>query len=375
MNCHGCNDRFMTVSIAAANVSLFGGRHCIAVSFSWTGCVMASVRSQHSSAAHPRVGLVLGAGGVLGAAWMAGAFPALEERLGFPLADAGLIVGTSAGSVMAAALRCGASADAIVTHQRGGGGVPTLGDFDRESGPFPPVPRLRLGSTRLLMRAVRAPGLLSPWVVASALLPEGRAHHDGLTALLQAVVARADGHLVRGSRPWPRDPTWIMCIDYDTGERVAFGQSGARTASLPDAVVASCSIPGWHQPKLVDGHRYVDAGVISTTSLELITQSDVDEAYVLAPMASYQTDRPRHPAARAERLLRHFYTQALNREAAKVRATGVKVTVLTPGPDDLSAIGGNLMDPSRREAVLEASLQTTPSQIAALAGRWPPSLR
>jgi NTE family protein len=77
-------------------------------------------------------------------------------------------------------------------------------------------------------------------------------------------------------------------------------------------------------------------------------------------MASDQTDRPHHPAARAERLLRHFYTLALNREAAKVRSTGVKVAVLIPGPDDLSVIGSNLMDPSRREAVLEASLQTTP---------------
>jgi NTE family protein len=53
----------------------------------------------------PRVGLVLGAGGVLGAAWMTGALPALQDRLPCPLGEVDLIVGTSAGSVIAAALR------------------------------------------------------------------------------------------------------------------------------------------------------------------------------------------------------------------------------------------------------------------------------
>ena len=31
-------------------------------------------------------------------------------------------------------------------------------------------------------------------------------------------------------------------MDYDTGQRVLFGAEGAPAASLPDAVVASCSI-------------------------------------------------------------------------------------------------------------------------------------
>jgi NTE family protein len=239
--------------------------------------------------------------------------------------------------------------------------------FDRESGPFPPMPRLVLGSPRLLVNAARTPRQMNPWVVASALMPRGRAHHDTLTALLQAVLAQADGHLVPGSRPWPRAPTWIMCIDYDSGHRVAFGREDTPTASLSEVVVASCSIPGWHQPMVIDGRRYVDGGVASTTSLGLLAQTDLDEVYVLAPMASYQTDHPRNPAARAERLLRHFYTVGLTREAAKVRSAGINVTVLTPGPEDLAAIGSNLMEPARRQQVLETAQQTTPRQIAALA--------
>jgi predicted acylesterase/phospholipase RssA len=46
----------------------------------------------------PRIGLVLGAGGVLGAAWMTGVLPALQERLPCAVSDVELIVGTSAGA-------------------------------------------------------------------------------------------------------------------------------------------------------------------------------------------------------------------------------------------------------------------------------------
>jgi len=55
-----------------------------------------------------RTALVLGAGGVLGAAWMTGALAALQARLPHPVEDTDLIVGTSVGSVIAAALRCAA---------------------------------------------------------------------------------------------------------------------------------------------------------------------------------------------------------------------------------------------------------------------------
>jgi len=46
-----------------------------------------------------RVGLVLGAGGVVGAAWMTGALQAVQDRLPMAINDVDLIVGTSAGSV------------------------------------------------------------------------------------------------------------------------------------------------------------------------------------------------------------------------------------------------------------------------------------
>jgi hypothetical protein len=43
----------------------------------------------------------------------------------------------------------------------------------------------------------------------------------------------------------------------------------------------------------------------------------------------------------------------------KVAATGTEGDLLGPGPEDLDAIGANLMDPRRREKVLETSLRTS----------------
>jgi NTE family protein len=63
-----------------------------------------------------RVGLVLGAGGTLGAAWMIGGLSALEAHIGRPLPEADIIVGTSAGSIVATALRHGFRPADLVAH-------------------------------------------------------------------------------------------------------------------------------------------------------------------------------------------------------------------------------------------------------------------
>jgi NTE family protein len=202
-----------------------------------------------------------------------------------------------------------------------------------------------------------APHRVHPWVAASALVFQGRGQLRSLAALVEGIQDGAGG--------WPSSgETWIMAVDYEAGRRVAFGRTGAPAVPLPDAVVASCSIPGWYEPKVIDGRRYIDGGVRSSTSLDLLSRVELDEVYVLAPMASYEFDTPRNPSARLERLFRRVITQGLTREVRKVQATGATVTVLTPGPDDLAAMGVNLMDPSRRRRVLETSLRTSPAALA-----------
>jgi NTE family protein len=323
----------------------------------------------------PRTGLVLGAGGALGAAWMAGALAALQRRLPYPVGAVDLIVGTSAGSALAAALRCGVAVEDVVEHQRGTALalLPDLSAIDRDAGgPLPPLPRMRVGSPRLLLSTALAPHRVYPWVAASALLPQGRARHTSLEGLVRGLLAQAEAHVwpatarTAGQGWAPGGETWIMAVDYDSGRRVAFGRAGAPLATLPEAVVASCSIPGWYRPTVIRGRRYVDGGVHSSTSLDLLAQADLDEVYVLAPMASYVIDTPRNAYARLERQLRRLVTIGLQREARKVQARGIGVTVLTPGPEDLTAMGANLMDPRRRIRVLDTSLRTSAAALAAL---------
>jgi len=316
----------------------------------------------------PRVGLVLGAGGVLGAAWMTGVLPALQERLPCPLADVDLVVGTSAGSVVAAALRCGISIDEMIAHQRGEaiGVLAEAGVGDVADGPWPPPPALRVGSPRLLLTSLLMPHRVHPGVGASAWVLRGRGSHRALHEMVHAVHAHAYGRTGPGGSPaqWVGRRTWIVAVDYDRGRRVFFGRPGSPRAPLPDAVVASCSIPGWYEPAVIGGRRYVDGGVRSPTSLRALARAGVDEVFVLAPLASVTPGRlPRKPHERLERRLRALLTMALLREVRALRSAGIGVTVLTPGPDDLAVMGVNLMDPRRRRAVLETSLMTSAATL------------
>ena len=311
------------------------------------------------------IGLVLGAGGVLGAAWMTGALASLQDRLPCPAADVDVIVGTSAGSVLAAALRCRAPFEDMVAWQRGQatGLLSESVALAAQDGPLPPLPHWRFGSVPLACAALLAPLRVPPWVAASAWLPRGRGQHTALRSLLAALQRPG-----AGPSAWPREHTWIAALDYDTGQRVLFGQPDAPRATLLEAVVASCSIPGWYEPAIIGGRRYVDGGVRSATSLDVLGATDVQDVYVLAPMASTETDHPLQPHLRMERRVRQVLTRALVRQARALAAQGKRVTVLTPGPRDLAAMGINLMDPRRREAVLELSFRTSADALARLDG-------
>jgi NTE family protein len=313
------------------------------------------------TAAVPRRGLVLGGGGVLGAAWMIGALAALSESLDWDPREAEVIVGTSAGSVLAALLGSGLSVETLINHQRGvlAPGDPKI-DFNPDTasgGSLPPRPQLRIGSRSLVARSVRHPGRVPVLAVLAGLAPRGRGSLSAVGDLITA--ANPDGD-------WPSRPeTWMVAMDYDTGRRVAFGREGDPTATMPEAVMASCSIPGWYAPLVIGGRRYIDGGTLSPTSIDLLADTGLDEIYVLAPMISFDYDEPASVVGRMERRFRRLMTKRVLHEAGKVRRRGASVTLLGPGREDLEAIGVNLMDHRRRTAVLDISLRTTAAALAA----------
>ncbi len=300
---------------------------------------------------------MLGAGGVLGAAWTIGALSALEELAGFEASTCDYIVGTSAGSVIAALLGAGVPVRDLVDDQLGNAvrTGPLAGytyDHDRATGgALPSLPRPRMGSSRLLMRAVRHPRSVTPLAAASSLLPTGRGSLWTVRHLVDAISPVGQ---------WsPHSGVWIVAMDYDSGRRVTFGRPGEPPAELAEAVLASCSIPAWYPPVTIDGRRYIDGGTCSPTSLDLLAGLALDEVYVLAPMCSFEYDEPTTVGARVERSFRRTVTRRMVREAGRVRAGGTQVTLLGPGREDLEAIGANLMDPTRRSVVVQTSLRTS----------------
>ena len=299
---------------------------------------------------------MLGGGGVLGAAWMVGALQALQDETGVDVRDFDACVGTSAGSILVALLGAGVSVGDLVSHQRGSQleSGPLAGfhfDYEKASGGERPMrPRPGLGSRELLIRNARQLRQLPPTAVLSAFLPVGRGNLGAVGALISHVVPQG----------WvARDGVTVVALDYDTGERVAFGRPGAPSAALPDAVMASCAIPGWYQPVRIGDHRFIDGGAWSSTNLDLLAGEGLDEVFVLAPQVSFDPDSPTQWATRLERQWRNRVTRKAVREVEAVHRHGTDVTVLGPGPADLEAIGGNLMDLSRRPSVIETSLRTS----------------
>jgi NTE family protein len=278
---------------------------------------------------------------------------ALQRRLDWDAREAELLIGTSAGAVLAALLAAGVSVERMMAAQRGAAAGCSW-DHQRDSGgAFPPLPAPRLTGARLAWQGLR--GRVSPLTAVSGLLPQGRGDMGGFTRLIDSVVPAGQW------APHPR--AWMMAVDAASGERVALGRPGAPALPLNRAVCASYAVPGCCPPVHSGGRRYIDGGVASPTSADFALGAGVEEAIVLAPFASSEPDRPRSPLARLERGLRRHMTAIVDRECAQLRAAGIRVVRLEPGPQDLAAIGYNMLDPGRRLQVFDTARRTAPAAV------------
>ena len=308
-----------------------------------------------------RRAFVFGGGGVLGFAWVVGALTALHHELGVEPAPDDLLVGTSAGAVVAGLLGCGMPVDRIRRHQIGmplPEDPPISWNYDSDTGGSrPPRPVWWPGSPRLVWDGLRRPASVSPVLALSGLLPKGRGSLQPIHRMLDSVLAET-----LGDGNWPQR-TWIVATDYSTGRRTVFGHDDEPAAGLADAVCASCAIPAWYTPVQINSRAYIDGGTVSNASVDLLADQDLDEVYVLAPMAAVESDNPRSPVARIERRVRRSITRGIGHDIAVLREAGSQVTLLTPGPEDLAAMGGNLMNPRHRTAVLHTSMRTSANAL------------
>jgi NTE family protein len=306
-----------------------------------------------------RRGLVIGAGGVIGLAWSSATLAALVQAAGWQPRDADVLLGTSQGALLVSLLASGIEPAELVAWYRR-----ELPDgHPLRSKPDPAAAR---SSARAWLPMPAAPGLVlrgllpgrvRPSVALSGLLPEGRLPLDGFLAPLRAVSSPGE---------WVSHPaTWVVAVDYDSGERTCFGAPGAPAAGIREAVQASCSVPGFSPPTSIGGRRYVDGGVYSSTSADLLAGSPVDEVLVLAPLAGSPDSRPRSAAQAFELGARRLMQRRLAAECAALRKAGVVVRVLTPSAADREAMGTNPLSPKQRIATFEAAMRSGPERVAA----------
>jgi NTE family protein len=317
-----------------------------------------------------RVGLVLGAGGVVGASWLIGALEALEAETGWRAVEAERIVGTSAGAVVGALAASGIPSEYMSAYA---GGRTLEGFAEAESRADALTGRLmgtdyRLqralppigpGSWRLALNTLRHVRRHTPATVVAAWLPRG--------FISTAPIHRLIEFFVPGD--WPEHPGyWAVAADYGSGKRVAFGREEAPTAHVADAVAASCAIPGFYHPVKVGGRRYVDGGICSTSNLDLLCGAELDLVICLNPMSSVAPVSGGSPADRFAALMRAAAGRRLGREARKLREDGAEVLILQPGRDDCALMGLNLMSGSRRVQVMEQARKSTARELRRLRG-------
>jgi len=313
-----------------------------------------------------RIGVVLSAGGEAGLAFHAGVLAGLAEGIGWDPNAADLLVGTSAGSVAAAALRAGLSPHDMAAmvegsplSAKGAALIAPVGD-----GPptHPPPARRRLpawgpAAPRVLLSAARRPWKVRPASLMAGLLPEGKvptsAISDGVSALLGDV--------------WPTRPLWVCAVRLEDGRPVVFGQDGSPPARIGEAVSASCAIPAYFAPVKIDGVRYVDGGAHSLTHLVEVAGKGLDLVVVIAPMS--RTGRRSLPGILAgwssgNVFVREASRAQLGLEALVVRRRGTPVVAFQPTSDDQKAMGLNFMDPRRRAQVVRQAKTSTLARLA-----------
>jgi NTE family protein len=305
--------------------------------------------------------VVLGAGGLTGQAFHLGVLSALQDLTGFDGRNADVVVGTSAGSLVAAALTAGFTAGdqvaMLVGEALSGEAQERLNLLKAKSAGLPQREQeaavLRRGSLApgVLLAAARRPWGVRPGAVFSGLMPAGRNTTHG--------ISRGITHL--HGQDWPVSGLRICAVRARDARRVVFGTPSAPKVDVGTAVAASCAIPGYFAPVVIDGQPYVDGGAHSPTNADVVRADHPDLVVISSPMSFGPGAGTRSPDA----LLRLAVRRYLAREVRLLRRHGAYVVVFQPSPKDLAAMGVNPMKLLRGQDVVETAAATVRSRLEA----------
>ena len=245
------------------------------------------------------------------------------------LDDAAVVVGTSAGAAVAASVLGGTTAtEALAQVLRPPPAAERrahLADVrahNRGRSWWPAQP----GLLRHL-----APGGGGPAVAWAGLSPAGVFPSDSLTRF-PGLAAHAG---------WPPGLR-VVAVRLRDGHRVVFGRD-RDDVDVATAVRASQSVPLLFAPTPIDGERFVDGAVRSSTHADLLLEADCDVAVVVAPMCR-RGGGPARSLARA----------AARDELLALRAAGIRTVALRPGPGIEHLFRGYRTDPDAPARLVEA---------------------
>ncbi|MFJ5030214.1 patatin-like phospholipase family protein [Streptomyces sp. NPDC088560] len=256
--------------------------------------------------------LVLGGGGPVGGAWLAGVLAALTEA-GIDLRSADVVIGTSAGAVFGSRLLAGVPAADLYERQLNGADAVQLPVTARQTARF-------------------------LWAALGSRDPHRSVQRLGRAALHARTGPESDvfdtvGTLLGDVRDWPERELRITAVDARTGQLEVFDSRSGTT--LLEAVAASCAVPVVWPPVTVAGRRWMDGGSRSTANLQLAR----GYRRVLAVVPIPQAVGP-HPSA--------------SRQAAELSDDGTRVLLLSPDRPARRTMGRNLADDTRRPAAARA---------------------
>ncbi len=288
---------------------------------------------------HRRVVLVLGAGGAAGWLFHAGVARTLREEAAWDARSADLLIGTSAGAAVAAALRAGADPHRITEAITRGPDEKQRAEYQRQAEAQKRTIRpLAPGLVRHLL-----PGNQGVGVALAGLLPPGW--------FPTGPLGRFPG--VNGHRGWPAG-LWIPAVRVSDGEVVVFGRD-VTDAPVSAAVEASSAVPGMFRPREIDGTRFVDGGVASPTHAHLAAEADPDLVIISSPLT--------RPSYRPMPILAR---RRLGPERADLAARGISTVVIEPPAQANEAFRGfPRRNPGKAQHILHMARTSTRAALAA----------
>jgi len=284
--------------------------------------------------------LVLGGGGPVGVAWQAGLVAGLAQQ-GLLIADADLIVGTSAGAIVGSQLALGRAPQELADQQR------LRAARERASGAAGPPPDLRP-----LIDAMRRSGIDGPR--SQQALAE-----IGAFPLAAQTISEAEWFADFGSAGtmgidlWPERRFVCTAIDTADGAFVTWDKESG--VALGRAVASSGAVPGLYPPVTINGRRYMDGGMRSMINADLARDFDVVLVVAVTPGNA--------PMAQAVR-------QRIEPELDALRGAGSRVELIVPDLASLEAFGPNLMDRSPRARIVDEGVRQGTAEASRVRKFW-----